>query len=326
MQESLVARLVDPTGGAALRLEDAQRSEGRVVSGRLVSETNGKSYPIVDGVPRFVEGATYADSFGMQWNRFREVQIDSATGQRDSERRFDTETRWTAADLEGRSVLDVGCGAGRFAEVAAARGAALVAVDYTSAVDAAKRTVAKYPNAEVVQASVFALPFRPGSFDFAYCIGVIQHTPDPKAAVANVIRMVRPGGKFSFAIYARRPWTKLNAKYLLRPLTKRLPQQTLLRAIEAAMPVLFPVTDRLFRVPVLGRVAQFAIPVATYVDRDEFTREQRYREAILDTFDMLAPAYDLPMTAEEVEEVFRAEGVRRWSFTSRVPIVVTGER
>ena len=63
-----------------------------------------------------------------------------------------------------------------------------------------------------------------------------------------------------------------------------------------------PVTNVLFPIPIFGKVAQFAIPVANYVHKSDFTREQRYREAILDTFDCFT-RLDHPMTATEVREV-----------------------
>ena len=326
MRPSLLDILAEPRTGAPLRLEGAREVGGRIEEGRLVSTAGGRTYPIVRGIPRFVEGGNYADNFGMQWNRFRREQIDSATGGTHSRRRFDDETGWTAERLAGRRVLDAGCGAGRFAEVAAARGAELVALDFSSAVDAAKETLAGFPNADVVQGNLLEPPFRPGTFDFAYCIGVVQHTPDPPAVIRNVVACVRPGGEFAFTIYGRRPWTRLNGKYLLRSITRRVPQDKLLAAIQASMPVLFPITDKLFRLPVVGRAAKFAIPVANWVDRAEFTREQRYQEAILDTFDALAPRYDSPMTWQEVEAPLREAGAASWEFRSRVPVIVTGTR
>ena len=91
------------------------------------------------------------------------------------------------------------------------------------------------------------------------------------------------------------------------------------------MPVLFPVTDRLFRLPgTIGRLAQFLVPVANYVDKPGFTEEQRYQEAILDTFDMLSPRFDAPMTWQEVERVLGGGEARSWQFRSRVPVVVEG--
>ena len=100
-------------------------------------------------------------------------------------------------------------------------------------------------------------------------------------------------------IYPRKPWTKLFSKYWFRPVTKRLRKETLLRIIEGVMPVAFPITDVLFRLPVVGRVFMFAIPVANYVHENRLSRDQRYAWAVLDTFDMLSPYYDQPMTEAE---------------------------
>lgn len=266
----------------------------------------------------------YADSFGFQWNQFSRVQLDSANGATYSRRRFLAETGWTENDVNGKLTLDGGCGSGRFAEIAADLGAVVIALDYSSAVEAAARNLAGRPNVHFVRGDLLSPPFKERSLDFAYSIGVMQHTPDPPGAIASVLSLLKPGGRFAFTIYARRWYTRLYGKYLLRPFTTRVPAPTLLRAIEAVMPVAFSVTDVLFRVPVLGKIAQFALPIANYVDKHEFSREQRYQEAILDTFDMLSPAYDQPMTAAEVEQVLTASGVRNFHFGRTVPIEVTG--
>lgn len=324
MREELLEILAEPRTRAPLKLAVTRASSGHIEEGTLTSEATGTVYPIRGGIPRFVPETGYTDTFGKQWNLFRAAQLDSATGARFSEDRFDAETTWTRAQLEGKLVLDAGCGAGRFAEIAAARGARLVALDMSSAVESVKQTLAGFPKASVVQASLLEPPFKPAVFDFAYSLGVIQHTPDPSGGIRTVVDCVKPGGEFAFAIYARQPWTKLNAKYLVRPLTRRLPAETLLRGIERAMPVVFPIADRLFRIPKVGRIAQFAIPVAVYVDKKGFTDEQRYEEAVLDTFDMLSPRYDSPMTWQEVEAALRSSTGKAWTFRSRVPVVVGG--
>jgi SAM-dependent methyltransferase len=326
MRRTLLEVLAEPVSGAELGLEVTRGSDDCVVEGALVSMVTGKRYPIVDGIPRFVDPENYATSFGRQWQAFREVQIDSENGTSYSRRRFDAEVGWTADDLRGRWVLDAGCGAGRFAEVSASRGPNLVALDLSSAVEAAARTLAPFPNVDVVQGSILDPPFRRGAFDYCYCIGVLQHTPDPPRAVRALVDVLRPGGNFAFTMYARRWYTKLAAKYRLRPLTKRMKETTLLKAIERSMPVLFPLTDALFRVPLVGKVARFSFPVANYPEMTELTREQRFRMAILDTFDMLAPRYDSPMTWQEMEETLREAGASRWAFRSQVPIVVSGTR
>jgi SAM-dependent methyltransferase len=324
MKERLMEVLAEPDTGARLDLAVLERREGEIWAGTLRSDRTGREYPIRAGIPRFVGQSNYTDSFGLQWNRFAQVQLDSANGARCSHRRFEQETGWSREELQGQWVLDGGCGCGRFAEVAAEAGAEVIALDYSSAVEAAARNLAAFPNVNYLQADLLHPPIQFGSLPFAYSIGVLQHTPSPPEALAAVLRLLAHKGRFAFTVYARRWYTKLNGKYLIRPLTRRMPSATLLRTVEGAMPVLFPVTNFLFKLPVLGKLARFLIPVANYVDKIEFSRDQRYQEAILDTFDMLSPTFDSPMTATEVESVFNRLGIRDFQFAHRVPIVVTG--
>ena len=91
------------------------------------------------------------------------------------------------------------------------------------------------------------------------------------------------------------------------------------------MPVLFPVTSVLFSVPVLGRFLQFFIPVANYPWQRDLSRQVRYDQTILDTFDMLSPRYDRPLTSEEVRSAIGplADGLQ---FRSTRPVVIHGTR
>lgn len=326
MLENVLEVLAEPGTGAELTLRVDRHEGSTIVEGSLVSQQTGRAYPIVRGIPRFVSSDNYAASFGAQWNQFQRTQLDSDTGASISRQRFDDETGWTESDLKGKWCLDAGCGAGRFAEVAASKGANLVAMDFSSAIDAAAKTLEGYPNVNLVQGNLLEPPIKFGAFDYSYCIGVIQHTPDPELATHNAVAAAKVGGEFCLTIYARRPWTKLNAKYLIRPLTKRLPQPLLRQAIEKVMPVVFPVADKLFRLPVLGRVAEFTIPAAVYTDRDFLAADKRYEEAVLDTLDMLSPQYDSPMTWQEVDGVLRGMGARSSTFQTKVPINVVGIR
>ena len=327
MRQELLDILVEPVTGAPLRLVSARYAgRGRLEEGELVSDKTGCSFPIIRGIPRFVPAKNYADNFGMQWNRFRRVQIDSENRADLSLKRFDNSAGWSPGELEGKLLLDAGCGAGRFAEIAAARGAHVIGLDISLAVDAARLTLARFPNVDLVQASITEPPFRPGTFDYAYCIGVVQHTPAPQETIESVVKTLREGGRFAFVIYGRKPWTKLYGKYLVRPITRRMPPARLLWLIEKSMPVMFPVTDKLFRLPLAGKLFRFMFPIATYIDRDYLPRELRYREAVLDTFDMLSPRYDSPMKPVEVEEALRDVGARSWSFKEKFPINCVGIR
>jgi 2-polyprenyl-6-hydroxyphenyl methylase/3-demethylubiquinone-9 3-methyltransferase len=102
-----------------------------------------------------------------------------------------------AADLTGRSVLDVGCGSGRFSARAAARGARVTALDI--GVRLLQRTRQRCP-ARPVAADACLLPFRSGSFDVVIASECIEHTTDPLHAVEEIHRVTRPGGRFLITV------------------------------------------------------------------------------------------------------------------------------
>lgn len=310
MRLELLEVLACPKCGGSLSCMPAETTaDGEIESGTLECVACGLKFPIESGVPRFVERDNYASSFGYQWNLFKSEQLDSVNGTRLSETRLFSETAWTREWMNGKWILDAGCGAGRFLDVASNTGAQVVGIDISNAVDAARESLKGRPNVHFVQASIYELPFPTGAFDGCYCIGVIQHTPDPQKALRALPRSLRAGGRIAVTIYERKPWTLLNMKYLVRPITKRLNKQTLLGTIKRAMPVLFPLTSVMFRLPLVGPLFNFAIPVANYTNERALTRQQRYDWAVLDTFDMLSPEYDQPQTYEEVERALSAAGI-----------------
>lgn len=309
MHPDLLQVLRCPVSGARLRLEDANQEGGRVRNGLLVAENGDQRYPIRDFVPRFVPASNYADNFGMQWNRFRQTQLDSHSGVPISADRFWKATGWRPEEICGQWVLDVGCGAGRFAEVALTAGARLIALDYSSAVDACYANLRHHSNLHVVQGDVYALPFPRSFFPFIYSLGVLQHTPDVQRAFAALPPVLAPGGRLCVDYYWKRIRTMLHPKYALRPITKRMSQQKLFRMLEARVPALLRTSQVLGRVPLLGRVLQRLIPVADYTGVYPLSPRQLQEWALLDTFDMLAPEYDNPQTAGTVRRWLEAAGI-----------------
>jgi uncharacterized protein YbaR (Trm112 family) len=85
-------------------------------------------FPIVNGVPRFLKHQGYAESFGLQWNKHRQVQLDSHTHLPLSRNRLFAATGWPER-LEDELILEVGCGAGRFTEVLMTTGARVLSFD-----------------------------------------------------------------------------------------------------------------------------------------------------------------------------------------------------
>ena len=226
MKDWLVELLRDPEDGSRLRRE----------WDFLVSES-GHRFPVVRGIPRFVPSDSYAGSFGYQWNRFAKTQLDSASGGTQSRDTFVEKTRIPLADLRGKTILDVGCGMGRFAEVVAEAGGRVVGIDLSSAVDAAAPNLERFENAAVVQADVFSLPFGPETFDLIYSIGVLHHTPDTRKAFLSLPRLLKKRGQVAIWLYARMLRWTLAMSNLYRLVTTRLPKDRLLKLCRIADPL-----------------------------------------------------------------------------------------
>jgi hypothetical protein len=91
------------------------------------------------------------------------------------------------------------------------------------------------------------------------------------------------------------------------------------------MPVLFPITELLFRLPIVCRMFEFLMPVADYVHMPLSFR-QRYRWALMDTFDMLAPTYDEPQRFENLSRWLSEERIRRIGRLSNPGLNVVGQK
>lgn len=292
--------LVNPANGLPLERE-----------GDLLVDADGNGFPILGGVPRICDPENYTSNFGLQWNAFPETQLDSAAQQGISERRFFAETNWDAAALEGLDVLEVGSGAGRFSQVVLARTKAkLYSVDYSTAVEAnlANNGQIAPDRFHLFQASIYEMPFPDGTFDKVFCLGVLQHTPDFEASVRSLVAKARPGGEIVVDFYCiRGPWTKITGKYLLRPFTRRMDQQRLLKLVRSNAGWMMKLGQAMNRVGLHALTRFLPIPDLAIMPRD-LTPDQLREWVVLDTFDMLSPEYDNPQRITAVARMFERSG------------------
>lgn len=267
-------------------------------------------WPVVGGVVRFRGDDGYASSFAKQWKAFQLTQYDDHTRTGITRARYLKETGWPDQGLEGELILEAGCGAGRFTRLLGASGARLVSFDYSTAVEVSAEQNGHFPNVVFAQADILDMSFTEGVFDRVFCHGVIQHTPDPAAAFQALNRVLRPGGRLSFDVYHRdgriRPW---KSKYLWRPITTRIDPDRLMAFLRWFIPKWLPLDTRIKRLPYVANYLGAVIPCWNYHFTSLSAAEQ-VEWAIMDTFDALAPRYDLPASVDEVTGWFRAAGYR----------------
>ena len=109
-------------------------------------------------------------------------------------------------------VLDLGCGIGFWVSEFAMRGLGnLFAADLTEQALAitARRLEAYGLKAELSRQNAEAMTFPERTFDHVNCQGVIHHTPDTEATVAEIARVLKPGGTASISVYYRNPILRL---------------------------------------------------------------------------------------------------------------------
>jgi len=276
-----------------------------VERGGLTCKRCEVSYPILGSIPRFVKDLRCTDSFEFQWLKHATTQHDAHTGSKISDGRFFETTGWPRS-LTGQIILEVGCGSGRFSTIAASTGATVVAIDASRAVEAAHAAVGREPNVLVVQADLHAMPFRTACFDRVFCLGVLQHTPDPTAAFLELTSMVADGGHLAIDVYSRRWWTYLlGTKYWMRPLVRGVDPTTLYKVCSRYIDVVWPLARMIGRVPLGGYVCRLAlVPHYGVHNLDEPVLREW---ATLDLFDMLAPTFDRPQTLGTVSRWFGGE-------------------
>lgn len=204
----------------------------------------GSSYEIRGGIPRLLALERGAPA-GMAPGRFLHAQRQTQKSFGKQWRYFSKMDRAFSEDLfrymgpldrrffEGKLGLDAGCGFGRHAYYASGLGAEIVAVDFSQAIESAARVLEGRPNVHLVQANLYRLPFRPGTFDFIYSLGVLHHLPDPEAGFRALVPLLKPGGTMLIWVYSNtRRWINRTLE-LVRSVTTRLPAPVV-RAVSLA--------------------------------------------------------------------------------------------
>lgn len=296
MKGNLLKFLACPACQGSFQSSGMLQGKDDMESGNLICDGCQTCYKITDHIPRFVSSATYTASFSFEWNKFRITQLDSANGRGESEERFQQSLDFPLSQLRGQLVLDVGCGTGRFTEVALKYGATVIGLDMSLAIDAVYKNMGSHNNAHFIQADIFRLPMREGIFDFIYSLGVLHHTPDPKAAFQRLVRFLKPGGKISVTLYSGYNKPYVISTTFWRRLMARIPPKFIYYLSHIAIPLYY-----FNKLPVIGKVLQGIFPISMHPNKE-------WR--VLDTLDCYTPMFQSYHTHFEVFRWFKEVGLK----------------
>jgi SAM-dependent methyltransferase len=254
MKPRLLELIVCPECKQDLRIEVFEGDGGgKVIDGILKCSGCTNVYPIIDAIPRLLPAVLQRNliiyhetffekyqikppvnmellnsreialqektlqSFSFQWNTFGEIYREY----RDHWQDF-LPTSFKADYFKGKLGLDAGCGFGRHIRMAAEAGAEMVGIDLSEAVRAANANTKHLNNVHIIQGDIYNPPFRPGTFDFMYSMGVLHHLPDPEGGFDSLTRLLSKGQEIFIWCYDDEKPSK-NAVYeVIRRCTTKL--------------------------------------------------------------------------------------------------------
>jgi len=226
LKPSALEHLLCPSSGQPLFIEVYEAEGDEVIFGSLTAGQH--VYPIILGVPRLLpESIQFGllDDYPEFYKRYPELNPGKGNVDNQAKIRRGTQEafgyEWTWADdydadnyhdwfptgikapdvFEGKTGLEVGCGAGRHAEITSTKAKVHFAVDFSIAVDSAYTRLRDKENVHVVQADAFALPFAKRSLDYVYCLGVLQHLHNPPEGFEQLSQFPRQGGDLFVNVY-----------------------------------------------------------------------------------------------------------------------------
>jgi SAM-dependent methyltransferase len=226
MKRRLLSYIACPQCESRFDLQVEREQDEEILEGSLRCSGCQASFPVTRSIPRFLplelsaaKQATAA-AFGYEWTHYAELT------QADRAEFLDWIEPLDETIFANRVVLDAGCGKGRHLFLSAKFGAVdAIGIDLSDAVESAYENTRHLPNAHVIQADIYHLPFVT-PFDFAYSIGVLHHLPHPKQGFLSLVKNLKPGGRIAIWVYGKEGnrWIELFVDPIRIHVTSRLPK------------------------------------------------------------------------------------------------------
>jgi SAM-dependent methyltransferase len=325
MKTDWLNHLGDPEAGRGLSIVSVfYESKGHIIDGLLVDDC-GQFYPIIKGVPIFVDniGELYPfwiekykeeigsptvesflgkgydfgtrkvqDSFGYEWSRYHRVIPDY-------DKNYVHQTGINDNYYQGKIILDAGCGYGRHVSyISDVEDTTVIGIDLSEAIFIAFDKLKDKDNVVLAQGSLYRPPVKRGHFDFVYSWGVLHHTPSVEQGFNAIISSVAKGGEISFGAY--RNWNSIGTAFQksLRFLTCRMPKDLLYNICYLSVPVNWLYNYLFKHIPLLRELFRVFIKPA-----------KDWRICHTDTFDWWHPYYNHYHTLDELKEMVARAGL-----------------
>jgi SAM-dependent methyltransferase len=260
---------------------------------------------------------TTVDSFGEEWQIFH--GFDEAEIMKLGDEYFDIVT--PEMINESTSVLEVGCGSGRFLKYLSTKAGFLVGVDPSQAIFAADELLGKNDKIILTRASANDLPFEDESFDFVCSIGVLHHIPDTFKALQACVDKVKKGGYFYTYLY----YNLENRGLLFRSLYKlsnamRLgicklpakPKRLVCDVLAVSVYMPFVLTSRLLRFAGVPEKYRKKIPLFGYENRSFYIIRN-------DALDRFGTPLEQRFTKKQIQGMLERAGLTEIIFSNNIP-------
>jgi len=298
--------------------EDIQYNEGftgeEIIDGILLTES-GEWYPIINGIPRILLGELKLDlfkyypefiknysekikkhvdfkkteehmfseinketisKFGFQWNQFDDM--DSGLNYKD----------WMSNAVDHNTFfknklgIEVGSGAGGHTLKTLGYGAEVIATDLSHAIDVTYKKIKNYRKSHSIQADLYHLPFKEKSADFLYCLGVLQHLPDPEKGFNEMSKYVKRQGSYFTNLYSNTRKAQLFVEDSIRFFIKPLPNRAIL-----VFAHFFNLLDHLLQIWPYKLLKSTKLK-KLFLSRTDIYSKLGYRKSLDDWFDRLS--------------------------------------
>ena len=187
-----------------------RRFEPQLLKAGLTNDTNNKRSLENESNQPHANQQT-AESFGVKWNSQPQWGFEGGSAKMINDwllAKYGWESPEAYQNMVAakRRILDAGTGLGReVIRCAQANGRALVfGIDLSESVTSATKHSAAFENTTILQTDLLAPPFAPSSFDLILAEGVLHHTPDTRAALMALVRLLEPGGEIGFYVYRQK--------------------------------------------------------------------------------------------------------------------------